>query len=318
MPRAQHYRPQVLSYAWFPAVVVSLLLAVAVIGIVVWRSASKRILERAGESLALSAADLADSLNRLLFEQGRHAQMIAQAPVLQGQDHEEVARYLRAVQQTYPSYSWVGVTDVDGRVVAATDGSVARLDEGGSAWFQSVRQGAGFHIREIAQTEGATSLLMAVPLHDHAGQFFGAVLLQMKLASFTFVLEEALRSNRLVRQGGVPEYRFLASDGAVLFDSSVRDIGRINLRHMGLPSAILIPSGRAGYVEEPHVRRQVPVVTGYAQANGYAKFPGLRWGITVGMDRTDVVALVHRDIEKSRVVGRTWLSYCGYLPSLDV
>ncbi len=303
MPKAQHYRLQGLPCVWVLAVVAGVLAAV-VIGIVVWRSASQRVLERTGESLALSATHLADSLNRLLFEQARHAQMIAEAPVLQGQDHEEIARYLRALQHTNPSYAWAGVTDIEGRVVAASDGSGTSFEEGGSAWFQSVRQAAGIHIRELAQTEGVASLLMAVPLHDHVGQFFGAVVLQIRLTSFTFVLDEALRSSRLVRQGGMAqEYRFLGSDGTVLFDSSVRDLGRINLRRMGLPSAILIPSGRPGYVEETHIGRRVPVVTGFAQANGYATFPGLRWGITVSMDRADVVALVRRDLRRVALWG---------------
>src|SRR5436309_3163935 len=48
---------------------------------------------------------------------------------------------------------------------------------------------------------------------------------------------------------------------------------------LGLPSALLSASAQPGYIEEQHLRRHVPVVTGYASTRGYGQFSGLHWAV---------------------------------------
>ncbi|MGH7232624.1 MAG: cache domain-containing protein [Nitrospiraceae bacterium] len=296
-------RTQISLYVWLPVSIVAIVMVAAASGMVVLRSVNQRLMERTGESLVVSAGGLAESLNRLLSEQARQAQSMAETPVLRGQDMEQAMQHLRRLQRTSPSYVSIGLADADGRVVAGSYETDVGSDESRSAWFQSLRQGNGIQVSEV-ETERGRAVLMAAAMKNDEGAWLGAVLIRIGLQSFTRVWDDALRRGHRLRQAGAGlEYRLVGSDGTLFFDSSVREIGRTNLKHLGMPSAVLSTLGRSGYVEETHFRRQVPVVTGYAPVSGDGTFPALRWGLTVSMDRSGTLASIQKDFREVVVWG---------------
>jgi signal transduction histidine kinase/CheY-like chemotaxis protein len=99
------------------------------------------------------------------------------------------------------------------------------------------------------------------------------------------------------------EYNFLARDGEVIADSLLREEERVNLKQLALPSALLSASAQPGYVEEMHSRRNVPVITGYAQTEGYGQFTSPHWGILVRMDRRDTLTPIHAFLWKLGLAG---------------
>jgi hypothetical protein len=92
-------------------------------------------------------------------------------------------------------------------------------------------------------------------------------------------------------------------NGDLIADSILREEGKVNLKTMGLPSALFTASAQPGYVEEMHLRRHVPVVTGYAQTEQRGNFLGLHWGVLVRMDRKDVLAPIKAVVWKVGVAG---------------
>ena len=68
----------------------------------------------------------------------------------------------------------------------------------------------------------------------------------------------------------------------VFVDSASAAVERTNLRELGLPSVLLSGSGKSRVRREMHVRRRVPVVTGYSQTKGYSEYSGLQWTILCG------------------------------------
>ncbi len=58
--------------------------------------------------------------------------------------------------------------------------------------------------------------------------------------------------------------------------------------------AVDADSRQFGFVEERHLRRQVPVLTGYAKTRGYAGFPGLNWTVLIRLDRDQAYAPIDR------------------------
>src|SRR2546427_12949303 len=87
----------------------------------------------------------------------------------------------------------------------------------------------------------------------------------------------------------------------------------VNLKVLGLPSALFVGTTQPGYVEEMHLRRHVPVVTGYAQTEQRGNFLGLHWGILVRMDRSDILAPIQAILWKLGLAGAP-----GFVPMVNV
>src|SRR5438132_11619643 len=58
-----------------------------------------------------------------------------------------------------------------------------------------------------------------------------------------------------------------------------------------------------GYIEARHVRRRVPVVTGYSGTEGYGDFTGLHWAVLVRMDRSDILAPIRAVLRNLALAG---------------
>ena len=86
------------------------------------------------------------------------------------------------------------------------------------------------------------------------------------------------------------EWQFLADDGRVLAESSLKRDEMLNLKALRLPSAVLSDSTQPGYIEELDARRHVPVVTGYAQTTGIDDSQRPHWRVLVHVDRSDILA----------------------------
>jgi PAS domain S-box-containing protein len=89
---------------------------------------------------------------------------------------------------------------------------------------------------------------------------------------------------------GALEYQFLTEEGVAFIDSDLHHKGHVNLKQLGLPSALLSESSPSSYVEEEHKRRHVQVITGYAKTRAHGGFDGMRWTVLMRMDRGDVLA----------------------------
>jgi PAS domain S-box-containing protein len=99
------------------------------------------------------------------------------------------------------------------------------------------------------------------------------------------------------------EYQFLANTGAAFVDSDLLHKGNVNLRKMGLPSAMLSVSAEPGYLEEQHLRRAVTVVTGYARTLGHGDFGPLKWSVLVRVDRNDILAPIRSVLLRLVIAG---------------
>ena len=281
-------------YAWLPALIIVMTVVALGIGAVALRYIKTRLVATAGETLALAAADIAGKLDLLLDARYGDIQVMAQASAFQGGDRASMTRHLTALMDAYPVYQWMGVTDTRGRIIAATDPVAVGWDRSGTPWFQAVRDGSGIHVGDAAVSEesgGVMAVSFTAPIRSPGGAFLGVVTTRVGLP----VLEDTLAqtANALQAQYGTRariEYQFLQRDGTVIADSFLREEGTTNLKFLGLPSALSADSAQPGYIEEMHLRRQVPVVTGYAQTEQSGNYYGLHWGVLVRMDHEDILA----------------------------
>ena len=160
--------------------------------------------------------------------------------------------------------------------MVATDPATVGRDYSTEPWFQAVRNGQTVHVGDvtpIAVMGGVDAVAFTAPLTGPHGEFLGVVTTRVAIPA----LENVLTRTLLAFQQGegfarALEYQFLTKKGVAFIDSDLMFKGNVNLKQLGLPSVRLSEGSLSSYVEEEHLRRHVPVITGYArtQARGGA------------------------------------------------
>ena len=114
----------------FALALASLVLIVAGLfgGLIGWHSIAQTR-ERVANSLASDAQRVAERLNRDMADRSRDLALIGALDAMRNvQDVASVQAVLDSLRRSEPSYLWLAVTDLQGRVVAATDGSLVGND----------------------------------------------------------------------------------------------------------------------------------------------------------------------------------------------
>ena len=281
-------------YSWLPVLLGVLTIATLSIGAIAFRYVENRMIATAGETLAHTAAEVSDKLDRFLIERHGDVLMMARTFSVQPQNREFQSAYIAGVKIAYADYIWIGATDAQGKIVVATDSSTIGRDYSAEPWFQAVRNGQGVHMGDVepfAVMGGPDSIAVTAPITGPYGEFLGAVTTRVGIPGLEDVMTRTLLAFRQ-REGfwGALEYQFLTEKGIAFIDSDLDHKGNVNLKQLGLPSALLSETSLSSYVEEEHLRRHVPVITGYAKTLDSGKFEGMRWTVLMRMDRSDVLA----------------------------
>jgi PAS domain S-box-containing protein len=289
------------AYRRLPALIALLVFATVAMGAIALHFVQNRLVTASGESLALAAADIADKLDLILYERYGDIKILAQAPIFRGRDAAAKTTFLRTMLKAYRYYLWLGATDANGRIVAATDSASLGKDRSNAQWFKTVRDRGGIDVQDVQtfeETGKALAVAFTAPITGPHGEFLGAVTTRVGLPVLEDVIGSTVRALEMQRGASAKiEYQFLTRDGDVVADSILhQEAGKypVNLKQMALLSALLSASAQPGYVEEMHMRRHVPVVSGYASTEGYGQFTGLHWGVLVRMDRQDILAPINR------------------------
>jgi PAS domain S-box-containing protein len=290
MPEATAPRP----YSWLPVLIGVLTVVMLTIGTLAFRYVEARMIATAGQTLAQTAAEVSDKLDRFLIERHGDALLMARTFSVQSQNREFQSTFVAGVKTAYPDYLWIGATDVRGQIVVATDPATVGRDYSGETWFQTVRNGQGIHMGDVepfAVMGGPDAIAVTAPIVGSSGEFLGVVTTRVGIPGLEAVMTRTLLALRQ-QEGflGPLEYQFLTEKGIAFIDSDLDHKGLVNLKQLGLPSALLSERSLVGYVEEEHMRRHVPVITGYARTQGLGNFEGMHWTVLMRMDRRDVLA----------------------------
>jgi PAS domain S-box-containing protein len=291
MPEATAPRP----YSWLPVLLGVLTVATLSIGTIAFRYVETRMVATAGETLAHTAAEVSDKLDRFLIERHGDVLMMTTTFSVQSHNREFQSAYIARVKTAYPDYLWIGATDERGQIVVATDQATLGRDYSAEPWFQAVRNGQGIHMGDVepfAVMGGPDAIAVTAPITGPRGEFLGVVTTRVGIPGLENVMTRTLLAFRQ-REGfwGALEYQFLTEEGVAFIDSDLEHKGHVNLKQLRLPSALLSEaSSLSGYAEEEHLRRHVPVITGYAKSLAHNEFEGMRWTVLMRMDRRDVLA----------------------------
>ncbi len=289
MPKAMAPRP----YSWLTVLIIVMPVITMAIGGIALRYIETRMVATAGETLALTAAEVSNKLDRVLFERHGDVQMITRAFSAQPDNREFQSAYLAWMKISYSDYLWLGVTNAQGQVVVATDPVTIGRDYSAETWFHDARNGQGVQLGDVepfAVMGGPDAIAMTAPITGRRGEFLGVVTMRVGIPGLENVMTGTLLAFRQ-REGfwGALEYQFLTERGLAFIDSDLQHKGHVNLKQLTLPSALLGDGSLSGYVEEEHQHRHVPVITGYARTQGLGDFEGMNWTVLMRMDRHDVL-----------------------------
>ncbi|MDN5943047.1 MAG: cache domain-containing protein, partial [Nitrospira sp.] len=308
-------------YRWLPYLLIGLTLCAIPAGIYLIRVIETHFVEAAGGELQLAATEVAEKLDRMLFERRSDVLLTARMVSLRPSDPKYLVEYLKWIKTNFaPVYLSLTATDAQGTVVASTEPSLVGRDYSLSAAFMAVRATRRLDIADVAGLEMEESevdtIAFTAPILDAQGTFLGVVTFRVGVPFIAEVTTRTIRSlEARPKMGGRAEYEMLTKQGNVFATSDLSSKkGDNNLKELGISSVRLSEAGIPGFIEEEHLRRHIQVVTGYAQTKGFGGFPGLGWSVLVRMDRQDILAPIHAYFWKVGVIGGTaWIFIMGLL-----
>ena len=295
------------AYTWTPVLALAMAVVVWVSGGFALNLVEQRLIEAAGENLALGAAEIADKLDRLLAERYGDVLMMAQTLADRPLAGAATNEYLKRMRSAYPVYQWIGVTDTTGRVVAATDQSSIGRNLSRREGFHAVKQTLTVHVSDVAvyeSTAGSEAVAFAAAITGPGGEFAGAVMTRVGIPAVEEVVTNTLmafksRSNAFNHL----EYQFLTREGRAFVDSDLLHKGNSNLKQLGVRSAWLSSAEDLGYVEEEHTRRHVQVISGFSRTHGTSNFQTLNWSVLLRVDKEDILTPIHAVLRRLTLVG---------------
>jgi len=244
-------------------------------------SRSTRDIEsKAGASLAASAHQLADKMDYSMWARKAEVDLLANLPVLQDpEERDSVRRLIDRLQETIPTFSWIGVTDKTGNVVVATDGILEGASIAERPVFMNAKENS--FIGDVHD-----AILLAKLLPNPSGEPLQFVDISMPLqvdGQYNGVIathlswewaKEMERNFRSSLRADMKDLDFLilsAQKDTVL-------LGPDDL--IGKPLDLASPETSSGWrvVTWPDGKEYL---TGYAKSDGYADYEGLGWKVIV-------------------------------------
>lgn len=237
--------------------------------------------QEAGATLNQLARRLMLSLDTGMYERFREVQNLAALGALI--DAEIGAREWRALidrlQSSYPYYSWVGVTDAQGMVIAATGGLLEGKDASQRPWFAKGQQQP--YVGDVHEARMLAALLpkradgepirlvdFSTPLRsgDRLTGVLGAHL------SWDWAEERYREVLASVDAGRGIEIKVIGSNGERLLGKSAFDLSDLS------------PQARASLIERPAILTQrdgKQYLYSVARSAGYQSYPGMDWTVLV-------------------------------------
>ena len=250
----------------------------------------QELIKRAGDTVALGAADIADKLDIVLAERLGDIQAFAHSPFLTGNNHAQALAYLEELHRIYPIYRRLSIVDREGRLIASTDSTAQDGSTVSPAMLQTTLHQTGPHVEILRRADGPGGSLDTVRfsarLHGPETGSQGVVVSEIDQRTFRlFVTQTTQHEQRSSLNPAIQEFDVLSPSGDLLLTSD-KQTEHVAARRLPGPAVI---RSKAGYVEEYADKNGRNALTGYARMDGSAGLPDLQWTILVRVDRAEVL-----------------------------
>jgi two-component system sensor histidine kinase/response regulator len=267
-------------------------LLVGLIGVV----ATEELKQTIGSGLAQRARHAAEQLDATMYERFREVQGLARRSDFTAAQQTQAHRrqILERLQQSYPLYAWVGLTDSAGKVLTSTGGLLEGVNVAQRDWFADAYRGTYVHdvhnaalLAKLLPAEGTAPVRfvdIAFPYYDADGKVGGVL-----GAHLSWRWAQQLHGLLGDAPGQRGEDTLIVSQNGRLLYAPPALLEQV----VGSSSFNLSQGNANGYVEEawPDGRRYL---VGYSRTRGYGEYPGLGWTILTRQEAANAYAPVRR------------------------
>lgn len=263
-----------------------------------------------GELLAQLAYQLAGALDRDMYIYFQEIQTLASLEEMRSPDRPNAQKQvlLDRLQEAYSDFAWIGLTDLQGTVMASTQGLLAGADVSERPWF--VKGQTHPNVQDVHPAKLLATLVpnpssdplrlvdVTAPVLNDEGLPMGVLGGHLYWQWATTLRENLLQPLHDYRQ---VEIQILSSTGDVLLGagrSVDNDSAPVNLSY--LASFRAAQQGQTDALVETGLGNG-SALTGYAPTQGYRSYPGLGW-----------VVLVHQPTQEAFATARS-LKHSIYL-----
>lgn len=210
---------------WFGGLV---LVAMVCVALYVGRIATSEILTTAGETLSISTRASAEMLASSLIEREREINLLKKSLEYRGDDLSgaQARTGLENIRDNNMGYAWIGIADISGQVVQATDGLLTGQFVGDRPWFRGAFDGlfvGDLHkavlLAKLLPNQGTDEPVrfidIAVPIHNPDGNMVGVLASHLHWTWVTDVVKSLLSDKKSL----VAETEILIADrsGAIIY-----------------------------------------------------------------------------------------------------
>jgi hypothetical protein len=263
----------------------STLLLVLLITSIASGSLHRSLEAQLGGNFETLAVQVADKIDRTIYERYRTLQLAANLGTLRAPDVSPAdrRRVLDSLQESSPDFAWIGLADATGRILAATRGQSEGAPMGDRSWFLLGRERSyAGEPREVSNAPrgamasddggGARVFELAVPVVGTQGEPAGVLGAQVRWA-WTREVQLSVVSEAAGRELiGVTLYR---ANKEILLDS-----GGSGWTQPPDAPAITDPRRARGTLIED-TAGGTRYLTGFARSRGFREYRGLGWLATV-------------------------------------
>lgn len=286
------------------------------LSLLVGYTTSQRLEADTGRFFSELAYQMADKLDRGMFERYRDVQIVASLETLRNQNSTpEIQRaLLEKLQSTYSDYAWIGLADLQGKVLVSTGKILEGLDVSRRPWFTNGKQAP--YVGDVHQALMLAKILPPNPtgeplrfvdatavVTDLQGQPKGVLGAHLSWSWATKVQASVLRK---LQERSQIEMLVLSEKGDVLLSSSNLD-GIVG----GLDSFQAATNGKNHYLLETWQDGK-KYLTGFAPCSGYLDYPGLGWVVLVRQNASAAFAPA-RTLQKQVLV---WGAVLGLISAI--
>jgi len=282
-----------LALAFSAMTVILTLVLVEVIDVFATRQLKSNI----GNGLAELALQTSDKLDRSMYERYREVRFMSLRRDLRSMQVgvEEKREVLDERQQTFGFYAWIGLTDIQGKVLASTQKMLEGADVSKRPWFRNALQGN--HVGDVHEAVLLAKLLptvnnepkrfvdIAFPYADDEGKALGVLGVHLSWQWAREVEQSIMQPIAARRQ---VESIIVSDSGTVLLGPAGMQDKQIDMKPFS-PANAQASNFRMLTWDDG---RQYLV--GYSKSRGYKDYPGLGWTVLVRQNVDNAYAPVKR------------------------
>lgn len=284
-----------------------------VVSLWVANTASSQTKQDVGRRLAEFAFQMSDKSDRGIEERYRDVFSMINSPTFKNTNPTPAVQQAEVenLGATYPEYSFIGIADPTGKVVASKSNLLLGASVAARPWFQhalTAKQGT-LVVEDVHQALLLAKLLpanpsgdplrfidIAGPLYNNKNQLYGVFGIHL---SFNWIDDIRSALIKPAEQRENVEILVLGKDNQVLLGPESLEGKTLNLK-----ASKLAAKGANGTTQEVWPDGKT-YVTGYYGSNGYKAYQGLGWKVLARQPVTTAYASANAEARNIRLSGLT-------------